>query len=153
MFKERKYMVYGLFMIMSLVVLLSCSSRKSKERTKAKYMYTGSLFRYSLLYAKSLKPDRIYILSAKHKLISFDSEIDPYNESLNGMTAARRKSWSEDVLGQLGKENNLERDTFIILAGKKYREFLIDGIRNYKVPLENMRIGQQLRHLKEVIDE
>lgn len=140
-------------MIMSLVVLLSCSSLKSKERTKAEYMYTGSLFRYSLLYARSLKPDRIYILSSKHKLIGLDREIDPYKESLNDMTAACRKSWSEDILSQLGKENDLERDTFIIFAGKKYREFLTDGIRNFQVPLEHMRIGEQLKYLKEVLDE
>ncbi len=138
---------------MSTVVLLSCSSRKRRERTKAEYMYTGDLFRYSLLYARSLNPDRIYILSAKYWLIGLDREIDPYNESLNDMTASGRRSWSEKVLRELAKENDLERDTFIMLVGRRYREFLTARIFHHQVPLEHMRIGEQLKYLKGMLDE
>jgi hypothetical protein len=92
-------------------------------------------------------------LSAKYGLIGLDREIDPYNESLNDMTASSRRLWSEKVLRELAKENDLERDTFIILAGRRYREFLSAGISHHQVPLGQMRIGEQIRYLKGMLDE
>lgn len=56
-----------------------------------------------------------------------------------------------NVLGQLQPELT-GVDRVVILAGARYREFLVDAIRDkdvtVEIPLEGMRIGEQLRWLK-----
>ncbi|MEM0136776.1 MAG: hypothetical protein QXU18_16365 [Thermoplasmatales archaeon] len=116
-------------------------------------MYTSTLFKYSLCYARSLKPDRIYILSAKHGLVSLDRTIDPYDRTLNAMSRSERKTWSDGILRELRKENDLESDQFVILGGNKYREFLVESIKRYSIPMERLRIGEQIQFLKEKINE
>ena len=51
---------------MKTIVLISCVSKKKAQKAKAEELYESPLFVKSLAYAKSLKPDSIYILSAKH---------------------------------------------------------------------------------------
>jgi len=54
---------------MQRVVLISCVSRKGLTKSKAEDLYKGPLFTKSLAYAKSLNPDKIFILSALHSLL------------------------------------------------------------------------------------
>ena len=68
---------------MKRVVLIACCSKKQNIRCKAKDMYISPLFKYSYKYASQLKPDYIFILSAKYGLINVDDIIEPYNETLN----------------------------------------------------------------------
>ena len=65
-------------------VFLSCTKEKASSRCKAKDMYMpSSLFEKSYRYATEvLKADHIYILSAKHHLLSLNTEIEPYNQTL-----------------------------------------------------------------------
>jgi len=58
------------FTIMSTVVLLSCTKSKLDYKAPAQELYSASpLFRGTLTYGKSLNPDKMYILSAKHYLV------------------------------------------------------------------------------------
>jgi len=57
---------------MAKIVLISCSSKKSAHKSKAKNLYISTLFRLSLAYAKKLKPDKIFILSAKYGLLNLN---------------------------------------------------------------------------------
>jgi len=111
-------------------------------------LYTSSLFKLNLKYARKLKPDDIFILSAKHGLLSLDNEIEPYDLTLNEMGTSQRKKWASKVLEQIKAEADLEKDHFIILAGKRYREYLIPHFKSYEIPLKGLRIGEQLRYLK-----
>ncbi|MBK9145145.1 MAG: hypothetical protein IPM23_21845 [Candidatus Melainabacteria bacterium] len=134
----------------------NCSSglwkTKLDRRAKAEEMYTGDLFRSSFEYARTRHPGAsIYILSAKHGLLEPEEEIAPYDESLAEKTGAEQRIWSDKVLNQLEKVADLERDTFIILAGKIYRRHICKHIRNYKLPLEGKRQGEQLRFLKKQV--
>ena len=52
-----------------MIVFLSCGKTKAKHTCKASEMYQGDLFKKSFEYAKKLKPRKIYILSAKYKLL------------------------------------------------------------------------------------
>ncbi|MBM3234223.1 hypothetical protein FJZ19_03960 [Candidatus Pacearchaeota archaeon] len=131
------------------IVLIACSSKKLGEKAKAGNIYSSNLFRLNLKYAKSLNADRIFVISAKHGLLELEKEIEPYNETLNRMKIEERKAWSEKVLEKLKNVSDLEKDEIIFLAGKKYREFLIPEIKNFKVPLEGLGIGKQLKFLKE----
>ena len=134
---------------MEKIVLISCVSKKLPNKSKAQDLYISPLFRYNLEYAKSLKPDKIFILSAKHGLLNLDEEIEPYNETLNEMNSNEVKEWANSVLNELSKVCDIKKDEFIFFAGDKYRKYLISHINNYKIPLKGLGIGKQLKYLKE----
>ena len=136
---------------MKTIVLISCVSKKLPHMAKAKDLYISSLFKLSLAYAKSLDPDAIYILSAKYGLTPLDLEIEPYEKILNRMSTRERKQWAQGVLAQLRGVADLKNDRFIFFAGEKYREHLLSEITKYDVPLEKLRIGEQLQRLKNMI--
>jgi hypothetical protein len=129
------------------IVLISCVSKKAPHRAKAKDLYLSPLFVSSLRYARSLKPDCIFILSAKHGLLELDTEIEPYDTSLMNMTVAEVKVWAARVLEQLRKQADLRSDHFIFLAGERYRQYLANSIISYEVPLKGLSIGKQLQYL------
>ena len=134
---------------MAKIVLVSCASKKLSYGAKAKDLYISPLFSYNLAYAESLKPDAIFILSAKHGLLDLEKEIEPYNKTLNKMPSKEVKEWAEGVLFQLSKVVNVNEDEIVFLAGEKYRKYLVPHITNYKVPLRGLGIGKQLKYLKE----
>ena len=126
---------------MQKIVLISCASKKRLQRSKARELYFSSLFKKNLEYALKLAPDQIFILSAKYGLVGLDDEIEPYDLTLNTMSANEIKQWASSVLDQLMRKTNLENDQFIFLAGAKYRKYLIPHLANVQVPLEGLRIG------------
>jgi len=130
------------------VVLISCVSQKSPYRSTAKELYKSTLFRLNLKYAKLLNPDEIFVLSAKYGLLQLDQEIDPYNLTLNKMSINDIKNWSNKVIDQIRDYCSVDETEFILLAGVKYRKFLIPHFKYYKIPLEGLRIGEQLQKLK-----
>lgn len=132
---------------MAKVVLLSCVKSKRSSRSRAEDLYTSALFRKSLAFAKTLNPDHIFILSAKHGLLKLDQRIDPYELTLNRMGVSERRTWAEKVLGQLSKHTDLQRDRFVFLAGQRYREGLTPHMRHVSVPMEGMLFGEQLSWL------
>jgi len=134
---------------MKKVVLISCVSKKLSHKAKTRDLYISPLFRLGLRYARSLNPDKIFILSAEYGLLSLEQEIEPYNKTLNKMTKERRREWGQSVVNQLRTEIDLEQDEVVFLAGKRYREFLTPYIKNYKVPMERLGIGKQLKFLKQ----
>jgi len=133
------------------IVLISCASKKLANKSKAEDLYISTLFRLSLAYAKKLKPDKIFILSAKYGLLNLNDEIATYNENLNNKPVSDIKIWAEKVVFKLGKIANLQNNIFIFFAGKKYREYILPYIKNYEIPLKGLRIGEQLKFLKEKI--
>jgi len=132
---------------MKKIVLISCVSQKQLYRSKAKDLYISALFKKNLAYARRLNPDAIYILSAKYGLLDLETEIDPYNQTLNTMSAAENRSWAEKVLQQLGRVADLKQDHFIFLAGEKYRKNLLPHLTSYEIPMEGLSIGRQLQAL------
>lgn len=136
---------------MSSIVLISCASKKLNYLSKAREIYISPLFRMSLAFAKSLNPDKIFILSAKHGLLDLEKEIEPYNKTLNDMNKIERLEWSKNVFEQLRKVSDMEKDNFVFLAGQNYRQDLIKHIKNYKIPMEGLGIGKQLQYLKRAL--
>ena len=134
---------------MQKIVLISCVSKKRPQRSKARELYISPLFKKNLEYALKLAPDKIYILSAKYGLVGLDDEIEPYDLTLNTMSANEIKQWAEGVLRQLSDKADLQNDQFIFLAGAKYRRYLIPHMANTQVPMEGLPIGKQLQRLSE----
>lgn len=127
------------------IVLLSCVATKLPKPAPAGKLYNSPLFKGSLEYANSLNPDDIVILSAKHYVLPLDQVIAPYDKTLLNMPSDEVKEWAEEVLRRLRKKYNLEEDEFIILAGAKYRKYIVPEIKNWSSPVEGKRIGQQLQ--------
>ena len=72
-----------------------------------------------------------FILSAKHGLVSPDAVLEPYDESLTGMSAAPRRAWAGHVLAQIDSLGlGPTQTTFEIHAGAHYRSFgLVSGLQ------------------------
>lgn len=117
------------------IVLISCTSKKLKYKTNAKDLYISPSFKSDLKHANSLKPDKIFILSAKHGLLKLNDQIKPYDKTLNNLSKSERQKWAKEVLIKLKKEIDINNDKVIFLAGDSYREFLIPYIKNYEINL------------------
>ena len=132
---------------MKKIVLITCVKKKRDRKCKAEDLYISQLFKKSLAYAKLLKPDEIFILSAKYGLLTLTKEIEPYDLTLNKFKTKELKDWAEGTLRQLRLETDLTKDKFIILAGIRYRKYLLPKINNYEIPLEGLDFGNQLQFL------
>lgn len=119
-------------------------------------MYEPSnLFKVSFNYALSRVEDKnsqIFILSAKHHLLSLSTVIDPYNKRLN-KNPKKNIKWAEIVYKQMSEIFDIENTQFIFLAGNDYIAPLIPYLDNGKysnpIPLECRSIGKRMKWLKE----
>jgi hypothetical protein len=123
------------------------------HRAKAKDLYVSDLFQKSFAFAQRLTPKAVFILSAKHRLVHPDDEIDPYNLTLNDMPWADVQAWADAVFEQLRKRTDVEDDHFVFLAGDRYRRYLLRRLRFVEVPMEGLGIGEQLHFLKRRLAE
>ena len=132
---------------MRTIVLISCASQKEDSKMEAEKIYKSTLFKKSLAYAKKLKPDAIYILSALHHLLPLDKVTAPYNLTLNTMSKKKRTEWGKKVVEQLKQVANLEKDTFVVLAGENYLTPIQSHLKHLELPLKGMKIGERLQFL------
>ncbi len=126
--------------------LVACAARKHPYRSKAADLYRSAWFGK----ARTWVEDRGYswmILSARHGLVHPDTLLDPYDQALTSMPAAIRRAWAAGVIGVLERLYP-SVDRIIILAGRVYREHLVEwaGSRAL-IPMAGMGIGQQLAWL------
>ena len=134
------------------IVLIACCSKKLASESIVKDLYISTLFKYSYLYAKQIKPDYIFVLSAKYGLLKMDDVIKPYNETLNKKSKSEKEEWANKVILQLKEYVNLDKDQVIFLAGLNYRKFLIDNIKRFDIPMIGLSIGKQLQYLRKQLD-
>jgi len=140
---------------MANIVLLSCTKSKTDHAAPAQELYSASpMFRKTLEYGKKLQPDKMYILSAKHHLVSLDQKLAPYDLTLKDMKADEKKAWGEKVLSQMrAKGLNPEKDTFTFLTGSEYMKPLTGTLKNIETPLANKKFGERLKWLNSQIEE
>ena len=132
------------------IILISCVSQKLSQCSKAKDLYISTLFKLNRKYSEKLNPDKIFVLSAKYGLLDMEKEIEPYEQTLSNMPIKEVKLWASHVVNQLKEIGSLNEMEVTFLAGEKYRKFLIPHLSNYTVPLQGLRIGEQLQKLKEL---
>lgn len=134
-----------------MVIFISCVKNKKKINCKAEEMYQSDLFKKSLNYAKSLKPRKIYILSALYGVLELSDIIEPYNKTLNNMKEIEKKEWANKVIEQLKNKNINFNEETLFLCGKNYRKYLINNFFNSDAPLKNLGIGKQLAFYKKIL--
>jgi cytoplasmic iron level regulating protein YaaA (DUF328/UPF0246 family) len=159
-----------------VIGLVACAKTKLDRPAPARELYTSPLFRGSLAYAEQrcdrvfilsakhglVSPDeviapcdRVFILSAKHGLVSPDEVIAPYDETVKRMAQRERQFWAARVLAAL--QPLLSVDTPILaLASGDYLNPIIqahlatgEGELYLRQPLQGMQIGQRLAFLKQ----
>ena len=136
---------------MKKIVLIPCASKKRTVKSRAAELYVSPLFKLNLQYARKLEPDAIFILSAKYGVLALDEEIEPYDVTLNSMKANERRVWASEVIEQLRVHADLQQDHFIVLAGERYRQYLLPHLASFEIPLEGLPIGKQLQYLKKQV--
>ena len=132
------------------IYLVSCVAGKMSSPTEAGRLYTSPWF----LMARGLvkKTDQPwFILSAKYGLVSPDTVIPPYEQTLNNMGVVDRRAWANRVQKQMD-EMLPDADEVVVLAGVRYRENLMTYLRcrfpRVSIPMEGLQIGRQLSWMK-----
>ena len=149
---------------MAKVVLLSCTKSKTKHAAPAQELYSASpMFQMTLEYGKSLKPDKMFILSAKHHLVPLTKKLEPYDKTLKEMPKDEKEKWGEETVKQMKSHGiNVDKDNFIFLTGSEYMKPLTKYIpeANIEKPMEGRRMGErlqwlnsQIKKLKEVVSK
>jgi basic membrane lipoprotein Med (substrate-binding protein (PBP1-ABC) superfamily) len=142
---------------MAKIVLLSCTKSKLDHTAPAQELYSASpMFQKTLEYGKKLKPDKMFILSAKHHLVPLTKELAPYDKTLKEMPKDEKEKWGEETVKQMKSAGiNLEKDKFIFLTGSEYMKPLANYIpeNNIEKPMEGKRFGQRLKWLNSQLSE
>lgn len=137
------------------IVLVSCVSKKADQPSRAEELYKSHWFNKASAYAKNVG-NSWYILSAKHGLLSPDQVVEPYDQTLNRMGAAERRTWARYVLRDIEKTIKPGK-TLIFLAGLRYREYLVSPLeeKGYRIliPMKGLRIGEQMQWLNKRLEE
>ena len=136
---------------MAKIVFLSCTKSKTPYPAPAQELYSASpMFQKTLEYGKTLKPDKMFILSAKHHLVPLNKELKPYDLTLKDFNKEEKEKWGEETYKQMKQKGlNPERDKFIFLAGNEYIKPLLKYIpeSNIETPMSGKRFGQRLKWL------
>jgi hypothetical protein len=142
---------------MARIVLLSCTKSKIDRTAPAQELYSASpMFQKTLEYGKKLKPDKMFILSAKHHLVPLTKELAPYDKTLKEMPKDEKEKWGEETVKQMKSAGiNPEKDKFIFLTGSEYLKPLTKYIpeENMETPMEGKRFGQRLKWLNSQLNE
>lgn len=133
------------------IALVGCSGPKLGEAAPARQLYTSQLFRATLTLAEK-RHDVVYVISAKHELVTLDQVVEPYNRTMADVAKEWRVVWGNRVWDSvLKRHQKLDRQVFIY-AGKDY----VQPIRRagfhqatFHEPLAKMQIGQRLRWLRD----
>ena len=131
------------------LLLVSCVSQKLHEPAPARLLYRSEWFHKARKFVETHKVDW-FILSALHGVVAPDTLIAPYEKTLNTVGVAERRAWAEKTHRQL-TPMLIGRRRIVILAGQRYREFLVPALLHdgyeVEVPMANLRIGEQLAWL------
>ena len=135
---------------MRTTFLVSCVSKKRTQSAPAGELYVSEWFRKARAYVQAQGAQWL-ILSAEYGLLAPETVVAPYEKTLNRMSVNERKAWATRVIGQMDALLP-PTDRVVLLAGARYREFLIDYLKKrasmVELPMEGLKIGEQLRWLK-----
>lgn len=150
---------------MRTIYLLGCSKRKAERPCAAEHLYQGDLFAKSLAYARLHALDEnIRVLSARYHVVRLHQKLGVYDETLNRMSARKRRAWGAAVTHALSIQFGtavkgggiwppMGGVHFVILAGRKYRDVITGMIEasesTWEAPMAGLGIGEQLAWLKE----
>src|SRR5262249_17378805 len=131
-----------------VLALISCTKSKSDHGCPARELYRPStFFRRALAYAQEHAASTL-ILSAKHGLVRPERMMEPYEQTLVGISRAERQRWADMVHRQLRAAPEYQAaKTVLWLAGEDYRGELLPRVeadgKACDVPMEGLPQGRQ----------
>ena len=135
--------------------LVSCVGQKLASPSRAEDLYVSPWFKKARKFVE-LQETLWLILSAKYGLVAPSETIEPYELTLNTMKVADRKAWTARVTDQL-KPLVQPETTIVILAGSRYRQYLVPWLVeegcDVEIPMEGLGIGEQLSWLNRQLEE
>lgn len=112
-------------------VVIPCGGAKLDTADKARRLYTGSMFQDALRTALQITDDQhVYILSAKHGLVSLDTELEPYDVKMGDAGSVSEATIREQAI-QLGITGHV-----LELLPKAYHRALRNAIEDLEVQPE-----------------
>lgn len=140
---------------MNRVAFVSCVKTKSTTPELAERLYISPWFRMAREWARR-NSERWFILSAEHGLLSPTTIVEPYETTLNRMMIEDRKRWASHVAWQMD-DLNVKGDLAFVLAGERYREFLMNRLSirfdTVKIPMKGLQMGEQLSWMKNALGD
>lgn len=137
-----------------MIILIGCVKSKNKGNMKAKDKYNSPLFKKRLKYARLLVDDMyIYILSAKHGIITLDTYIGDYDITLNNMSEKNKKTWAYNVIKKAETFNIDKNNKIIFLCGNNYSKYLKRYYENYEDPTKGLSLGYELQFYNKEINK
>ena len=131
------------------IALISCVKTKSSDKVPAQDLYTSPLFKKSRTWAE-INCDKWFVLSAKYGLVSPNTPLKPYGETLRSARKNLKEAWAKKVYTQMKAKGILRKEVqFWWLAGRDYKEplsNLLSGFSQYD-PMEGLKIGNRLKWL------
>ena len=140
------------------LVIVGCGKTKLDHAAPAADLYTGGLFRAARGWAEANGTNWL-IASAKCGLVSPDTQLEPYDRTLVGLSREYRRQWGAWAQRDLSRYINKHGcpDRIIVLAGKAYIEPLVAwtaiGRISRETPLDGKGIGQRLSWFKQQREE
>ncbi|WP_186214955.1 DUF6884 domain-containing protein [Burkholderia gladioli] len=137
---------------MTDIYLISCVAAKLDRASHARDLYQSPWFKKARAFVERHSGDW-YILSAKHGLTPPAAVIEPYEQTLNRVGVATRRAWAQRVQKQIDEQianRHDQRTRCVVLAGERYREFLVEYLRSrfeLEIPMQGLAIGRQLQWL------
>ena len=133
------------------IVLVSCVKSKLPHSAPARELYTSAWFQKARRIIEA-SGSRWFVLSSLYGLVAPNTQIAPYDFTLNTLGVAERRAWATKVLGNLLPET-AGQQRVVMFAGVRYREFLIEPLQRHGisviVPMAHLRRGEQLAWLCE----
>ena len=132
-----------------LVVLVGCGEAKREGRHPARALYTSNLFRGAVRWAEGRAPGHVFVVSAKHLLVSLDQELESYEHRL---ARCERAWWATRVVAQLAERYGAQPLRVVVLAGADYADALAAALPaewRAERPLAGMDLFERMRWLRQ----
>jgi hypothetical protein len=102
------------------LVVIPCGSRKLDHPARAADLYTGSYHCACSRAARTLRPERLLILSARYGLVDPDEVIEPYDTPHGAADAVTAPA----LLDQARTGRLLDLDPVVALGGRRHVELV-----------------------------
>jgi hypothetical protein len=126
------------------ITLVACCGPKLTKPAPAADLFVSSLFKKDRTHAE--RRGRWFVLSALHGLVDPTEVIAPYDVTLKGMPAQKRRERGRMVRQQMGTVGLIGLP-LVALAGADYVKPLVDAGLTVAQPMRGHGIGKQLQWL------
>lgn len=125
--------------------IVQAGKTKRQEATRARDLYTGSLFVASRRWAETRMDDWV-ILSAEHGVLDPDAIVSPYCKSLRSLNLRERVAWGKVAADSITRRYRGMATLLHCVASDSFVELLDPFIdRLLLCPVAKLNMGERIR--------